>query len=130
MCAKRLERGRFHWPKATPEAQCVTMRPEELAMLLSGLDLAGAQLRKNWFRQVSSSSFAQSSEVRIVTLERELSWAMLKIQVLEPQLRQERIRRMGPHSEELSDLQLKLLHLEPMVTPDEGHVTPANRSLS
>ena len=57
VCAKRLERGRFHWPKATPEAQCVTMRPEELAMLLSGLDLAGAQLRKNWFRQVSFKQF-------------------------------------------------------------------------
>jgi transposase len=55
VCAKRLERGRFHWP-ATHEADAthgasVTMRPEELAMLLNGLDLKDAQARRNWLRR-------------------------------------------------------------------------------
>ena len=47
VCAKRLERGRFGWP-ATKGARSVTMRPEELAMLVNGLDLAEARPRKNW----------------------------------------------------------------------------------
>jgi transposase len=51
VCAKRLERGRFHWPKAAPEARSVSLRPEELSMLLNGLDLTAATPRRNWFRQ-------------------------------------------------------------------------------
>ena len=50
VCAKRLERGRFHWPRAEQGSRSVTMRAEELTMLLSGLDLGQAQPRKNWFR--------------------------------------------------------------------------------
>lgn len=49
VCAKRLERGRFGWP-ASNGARSVTMRPEELAMLLNGLDLTQASPRKNWMR--------------------------------------------------------------------------------
>jgi transposase len=37
VCAKRLEKGRFHWP-------------EELAMLVSGLDLKQTQARA-WYRK-------------------------------------------------------------------------------
>ena len=55
VCAKRLERGRFGWPKAAPETRSVTMRPEELAMLLKGLDPAQAPVRKNWRRRVTTS---------------------------------------------------------------------------
>jgi len=51
ICAKRLERGRFRWPASTTPELSVTMRPEELAMLLNGLDLAQAQERKNWYRR-------------------------------------------------------------------------------
>ena len=47
VCAKRLERGRFRWPAASG-ARSVTMRPEELAMLVNGLDLTQARPRKNW----------------------------------------------------------------------------------
>ena len=47
VCAKRLERGRFGWPAANG-AHSVLMRPEELAMLVSGLDLTQARPRKNW----------------------------------------------------------------------------------
>lgn len=55
ICAKRLERGRFHWPISTEAERSVVMRPEELAMLLNGLDLTQAQPRKNWFRQAPAA---------------------------------------------------------------------------
>ena len=50
VCAKRLERGRFHWPEAGDLAS-VSMRPEELAMLVNGMDLAQARPRRNWLRR-------------------------------------------------------------------------------
>ena len=46
VCAKRLEKGRFHWPAAEKQARSVTMRAEELAMLVNGLDLKQAQPRQ------------------------------------------------------------------------------------
>jgi transposase len=50
ICAKRLERGQFHWPEAPQEEMSsVTMRPEELAMLLNGLDLKQSERRRNWY---------------------------------------------------------------------------------
>ena len=49
VCAKRLEKGRFHWP-AEKEARSVTMRGEELAMLVNGLDFKQTQAR-NWYRR-------------------------------------------------------------------------------
>jgi transposase len=56
---------------------------------------------------------------QIVQLQKELIWAKLKIQVLEEQLRLERIRKYGPGSEKLSDAQLQLLDLEPGVSNAE-----------
>lgn len=50
VCAKRLERGRFRWPEAT-HTQSVSMRPEEMAMLINGMDLAQARPRRNWYRR-------------------------------------------------------------------------------
>lgn len=56
ICAKRLERGRFHWPMATGSREpSITMRPEELAMLLNGLDLADARPRRNWLRRTPAA---------------------------------------------------------------------------
>jgi transposase len=49
VCAKRLEKGRFHWPTVA-EGRSVTMRAEELAMLVNGLDLKQTQAR-NWYRR-------------------------------------------------------------------------------
>lgn len=49
VCAKRLEKGRFRWPEEK-DARSVTMRPEELAMLVSGLDLTQTRQR-NWYRR-------------------------------------------------------------------------------
>lgn len=58
VCAKRLERGSFHWPKPQQETRSVTMRPEELAMLINGMDLKAAKPRANWYRRTSSQSAA------------------------------------------------------------------------
>lgn len=57
---------------------------------------------------------------RLAALERELKWAHLKIQALEEELRRQRMRLLGPHSETLSNLQLELLaEEEPGVTANE-----------
>jgi transposase len=61
-----------------------------------------------------------NAPARIAELERQLHWAQLKIQSLEEELRQRRIRQLGPKSETLSNLQLKLLiEEEPGVTREE-----------
>ena len=52
---------------------------------------------------------APDPQVRIQTLERELQWAQLRIQVLEERLRAQRIKFLGPQGETLSNLQLQLL---------------------
>ena len=49
VCAKRLEKGRFHWPKVEGR-HSVTMRSEELAMLVNGLDVKQTRQR-NWYRK-------------------------------------------------------------------------------
>jgi len=50
VCAKRLEKGRFGWPVAAAQQRSVTMRAEELAMLVNGLDLKHTEQRK-WYRR-------------------------------------------------------------------------------
>ena len=46
VCAKRLERGTFPWPKTTAHHLSVTLRPEELKALLKGLEKVAAGPRK------------------------------------------------------------------------------------
>ena len=59
-------------------------------------------------------------QARIASLERELAWAHLKIQSLKEELRQFRVKLLGPKSETLNDLQLQLLaDQEPGTTLDE-----------
>jgi transposase len=59
-------------------------------------------------------------QLRIANLERELHWADLKIQSLIEEMRQLRIKFLGPKSETLSSLQLELLaEEEPSATRDE-----------
>jgi len=57
-----------------------------------------------------------SESEQIVKLRQQLQWAELKIQVLEEQLRLERIKKYGPASEKLNAAQLQLLELEPGVS--------------
>jgi len=54
VCAKRLERGRFRWPEKS-QTRSVTMRPEELAMLVNGMDLLQARPRTNWHRRAPAA---------------------------------------------------------------------------
>jgi transposase len=58
VCAKRLERGSFHWPRSEAGIRSVTMRPEELAMLVNGMDLSAARPRANWYRRPASQKNA------------------------------------------------------------------------
>jgi transposase len=64
----------------------------------------------------ASSSNPLSESERNIQLQKELAWAKLKIQVLEEQLRLQRIKKYGPGSERLSSAQLELLELEPGVS--------------
>jgi transposase len=50
VCAKRLQKGCFGWPEARPGEVKVTLTPEELAMLIGGMDLQQAKPRR-WYRQ-------------------------------------------------------------------------------
>lgn len=53
VCAKRLERSCFYWPEAAEagNGKSVILRPEELTMLLNGLDLKATKRRANWYRK-------------------------------------------------------------------------------
>lgn len=51
VCAKRLEKGRFSWPQASPEgSRGITLASHELALLLGGIDLAQTR-RRDWWRR-------------------------------------------------------------------------------
>jgi transposase len=51
VCAKRLEKGRFHWPAVASEEVKIVLNPEELVLLLGGIDLSQAE-RRRWHRIV------------------------------------------------------------------------------
>src|SRR5438477_154242 len=69
---------------------------------------------------ITYSMTSSDPHSRIAVLERELAWAHLKIQSLTEELRQQRVKLLGPRSETLSDLQLQLLaDEEPGTTLDE-----------
>ena len=50
VCAKKLEKGRFHWPKASGTQGKIVLSHEEFAMLLGGIDLAQTE-RRRWYRK-------------------------------------------------------------------------------
>lgn len=52
VCAKRLEKGRFRWPAEKGQNGAVSMRAEEFAMLVNGLDLKQTQQR-SWYRRLA-----------------------------------------------------------------------------
>lgn len=54
VCAKRLEKGRFHWPEAQEGEVKVVLRQEELALLLGGIDLTQTK-RRRWYRKAPST---------------------------------------------------------------------------
>ncbi len=74
----------------------------------------------SYLLDVSPSSSSPLSEAeQIVQLKHQLAWAEMRIQVLEAQLRLQRIQKYGPGSEKLSDAQLVLLEFEPGVSSQE-----------
>jgi transposase len=54
VCAKRLEKGRFAWPKpeVIPETGALRILAEELTLLLSGIDLEKSRQR-SWWRKAA-----------------------------------------------------------------------------
>jgi transposase len=50
VCAKRLEKGRFSWPRVQDQQGGVRVRHEELTLLLGGIEV-GKTRRKNWYRK-------------------------------------------------------------------------------
>ena len=54
VCAKRLEKGRFSWPRGEGDASAdpakVLISTQELTLLLGGIDLTQTR-RKNWWRK-------------------------------------------------------------------------------
>jgi len=52
VCAKRLEKGRFHWPEAVDGQPRIALSHEELALLLGGIDLAQTR-RRRWYRNAN-----------------------------------------------------------------------------
>lgn len=50
LMTKRLEAGRFTWPVVEPGATSVHLRPEELSILLAGLDVV-VRRRPRWERR-------------------------------------------------------------------------------
>ena len=50
VCAKRIERGRLHWPSVDAEQRKVMLSREEFALLVGGIDLVQTSQRK-WYRK-------------------------------------------------------------------------------
>ena len=50
VCAKRIEKGRFHWPDCGEARGKVVLSHEELALLLGGIDLGQTRPRR-WYRK-------------------------------------------------------------------------------
>jgi transposase len=50
VCAKKLEKGRFHWPAPCGTQDRILLSHEEFAMLLGGIDLARTE-RRRWYRK-------------------------------------------------------------------------------
>lgn len=50
VCAKRIEKGRVHWPSVDADQRKVVLSHEEFTMLLGGIDLTQTRERK-WYRK-------------------------------------------------------------------------------
>jgi transposase len=50
VCAKRIEKGRVHWPAVDRDQRKEVLSREELTMLLGGIDLTQTRQR-NWYRK-------------------------------------------------------------------------------
>lgn len=48
VCARRMEKGRLHWPNS--DSGRVQLTREEFALLIGGIDL-GATRKRKWYRR-------------------------------------------------------------------------------
>jgi len=55
VCAKRLEKGCFSWPRGVEEGIKASISGDELALLLGGIDLTKTR-RKSWWRREPTGS--------------------------------------------------------------------------
>lgn len=51
LCAKRLEEGRFSWPAVQEGVGRVSLRAEELTLLLGGIELERTRAKEWWRRE-------------------------------------------------------------------------------
>jgi transposase len=65
VCAKRLEKGRFRWPTIESQQVKVVLSPEELVLLLGGIDLLQTR-RRRWHR-VANESGEQASKDCVIS---------------------------------------------------------------
>ena len=60
VCARRMEKGRLHWPSS--EEGRVQLTREEFALLVGGIDLAETRKRK-WYRRAVAEKENSSTKV-------------------------------------------------------------------
>ena len=60
VCAKRLEKGRFHWPSTGGPQGKVVLSHEELYLLIGGIDLRQTKAR-DWYREVTKQELSLAS---------------------------------------------------------------------
>jgi transposase len=59
VCARRMEKGRLHWPCS--EDGRVQLTREEFSLLIGGIDLSGTTKRK-WYRRAAEGEPPKSSK--------------------------------------------------------------------
>lgn len=52
LCAKRLERGRFEWPRDVGEEKKISLSGTEFAALVDGLELTQTRARRWWRKKM------------------------------------------------------------------------------
>jgi transposase len=60
VCARRMEKGRLHWPSS--EEGRVQLTREEFALLIGGIDLRTTTKRK-WYRRAVAEAVSSSRNV-------------------------------------------------------------------
>ena len=96
------------------------MNPTSKSPLGVVLDPVAAAINAHLTAQLKAKDEVISEkDARLLHLQQALAASEMRAQKFEEELRLERIRKYGTQSEKLSDLQLKLLDLEPAVSSDE-----------
>ena len=96
------------------------MNPTSKSPLRVVLDPVAAAINAHLTAQLKAKDEVISEkDARLLHLQQALAASEMRAQKFEEELRLERIKKYGKQSEKLSDLQLKLLDLEPAVSSDE-----------